>query len=994
MSPARRSVGAGAASLEARLRPGVVPPPAAQRAKHIRELMAAAREQRSLPELAPLVERAETAAFVGSVMESSPFLRALILDDPARLVRLLDADPDDGLASIVALVGTSWRAVAEVEFMASLRAARAETALLVALADLGSVWSVDEVMAAMTAFADAAVGAVASFVLSQESESGTLVLPDPEEPQRGSGWIILAMGKHGAGELNYSSDIDLISLFDADAADLAPDTEPAKLYVRMTRKFIHILQERTPEGYVFRTDLRLRPDPGSTAIAIPTIAAYLYYESQGQNWERAALIKARPVAGDVAAGEAFLHGLTPYLWRKYLDYAAIADIHSIKRQIHDFRGHETIAIAGHNLKLGRGGIREIEFFVQTQQLIAGGRNPVLRQRRTLDMLDALTKAGWIEDATAADLAAAYRLLRRIEHRLQMVADEQTHSLPEDDDDLQRIARFSGYRGRPEFEKALRPQLEMVQRHYAQLFETAPSLGSGTGSLVFTGEDDDPDTVATLSRLGYADPGAVIRTIRGWHFGRYAAMRSATARERLTEVTPALLEALGRGDNPDAAFLAFDRFLSRMPAGLQLFALVSSNPSLLGLLVRILGTAPRLAEIITRRPHVLDAVIEPAFFGSVPTTEALEPLLRQTIDQASSYEDALDRARIFGQEQAFLIGVRVIAGTIDARQAGRAYSALADLMVGEALRLSERSLAEAHGPMPGGEVALIAMGKFGGREMTAASDLDLILLYSVPASTTGSTGTRALSPTQYYTRLTQRLVAALSAPTAEGRLYEVDFRLRPSGNAGPLALSIDAFAAYQIKEAWTWEHLALTRARPVAGSPKLVAKAAKEIAAILRLPRDPKKLVAEILDMRALLAQEKGGRGIWDIKQAPGGLIDIEFAAQFLQLRFGHDHPDIHHVETEQALRAALDAGVLSPGRADILLPALRLYQDVTQILRLCIDETFRPEEASRSLKELLGRAADMPDFGRLEGHLVATEDEVRAVFEELIGKVPAKPRQG
>ncbi len=796
------------------------------------------------------------------------------------------------------------------------------------------------------------------------------------------------MGKFGAGELNYSSDIDLIVLFDRDVAQLADPDEAASFFVRLTKALVHILSEYTEDGYVFRTDLRLRPDPGATNIAMSTEAALQYYESLGQNWERAALIKARPVAGDVAAGEAFLKELTPYIWRKYLDYAAIADIHSIKRQIHDFRGHEQIAVGGHNIKLGRGGIREIEFFVQTQQLIAGGRNPELRKRATLDVLGALAEGGWIDAAARDDLAESYVTLREIEHCLQMIEDEQTHTLPADDEGLDIVARMAGARSIAAFKKTLPATLAKVRDHYAELFEAAPSLTSTLGSLVFTGDEDDPDTLSTLSKLGYADPQQVSRTIRGWHFGRYPATRSATARERLTEFVPALIETLATTDNASAALAAFDRFLSRLPAGVQLFSMLNSNPGLLGLLATMMGAAPRMTETVIHRAHVLDALIEPAFFGRVPTRKELDERLAATLAQASGYEDVLDRARIFGQEQAFLIGVRVLAGTLDARQAGFAFTDLADVIVAALVGAVRREFEAAHGRIAGGRVAIVAMGKLGGREMTAGSDLDLILLYDFNEKKPNSDGDRPLSGSHYFTRLTQRLLAALSAPTAEGTLYEVDFRLRPSGKSGPLATHIDAFVAYQAKSAWTWERMALTRARLIAGDKSLMERARKEIASVLAGNRNAKKTRADILEMRAIVEEEKGGEGAWDLKQAPGGLVDVEFIAQYLQLTHGADHPEILSTEAEAALINANRAGLLSVGDFEIVVPALRLYQALIQIVRLCVDGPFDPEAAPRGLLELLARAGAMPDFATLDRALRETQAAVRAAFERLIGKLP------
>jgi glutamate-ammonia-ligase adenylyltransferase len=937
--------------------------------------------------LSEAVAQKALGPFLASILEYSPFLRSLILDNPRRLAALLAATPKRSLGRIVKEAGSAWKIGDQAELMRRLRRGRQEIALLVALADLGGVWDVPAVTEALTAFADAAIGAAVRFILAEAARAGQIELADRRDPARGSGWIILGMGKLGAGELNYSSDIDLIVLFDPAVARIAADREPATLFVRLTKRLVQILNEHTEDGYVFRTDLRLRPDPGATNIAISTEAALQYYESLGQNWERAALIKARPVAGDLAAGAAFLRELVPYIWRKYLDYAAISDIHSIKRQIHDHRGHEEIAVAGHNIKLGRGGIREIEFFVQTQQLIAGGRNPELRLRGTVETLAALARGGWIDSATRDELTAAYNELRRVEHCLQMIADAQTHTLPEDEAGLAVMAAMAGYEDVVAMGAALTRTLRAVRDRYARLFESAPSLTSALGSLVFTGDTDDPETLSTLSRLGYAHPEQVTATVRGWHFGRYPAMRSAAARERLTEFVPALIETLATTRNADAAFAAFDRFLARLPAGVQLFSLLSSNPGLLGLLATMMATAPRLADTVVRRPHILDALIEPTLFGRVPERTILAERLARTLREAGGYEDVLDRARIFGQEQAFLIGVRVLAGTIGARAAGTAYATLAEVVVAALLDEVRREFEQAHGTLPGGEVGVLAMGKLGGREMTAASDLDLIFLYDFDERVAASDGPRPLSGVQYFTRLTQRLLAALSAPTAEGTLYEVDFRLRPSGKSGPLATHIEAFATYQAKEAWTWEHMALTRARAIAGDKRILSKIDWVIGKALSRRRDREKVRADVLEMRGMIAAEKGNQGAWDLKQAPGGLVDIEFVAQFLELVHGATHPGILSPETETVLVNAAKAGLLAPGDAESLLPALRLYQALTQLLRLCVAGQFVPEEAPGGLLDLLARAGELPDFLTLDRHLRDTQAAVRATFERVVGSV-------
>jgi glutamate-ammonia-ligase adenylyltransferase len=980
-------------SLAARIAPAVSPPKAAER-KPVAAAIAEALREAGLQDAwkALVAGHPHLGAFHEGVFAASTFLKETALADPARWLAILAAPPEARFETLIAATRALGSGEDEASVMQGLRRARAEMALLVGLADLGGVWPVDDVTARLTAFADAALGAAVAFLLRDAARTGAVTLADAGDPALASGWIILGMGKYGAGELNYSSDIDLIVLFDPDIARVADRDEIGTFFVRLTRRLVRLLQERTADGYVFRTDLRLRPDPGSTPLAISTPAAFQYYESSGQNWERAAMIKARAVAGDIAAGDAFLAELTPFVWRKYLDFAAIADIHSIKRQIHDHRGHESVAIAGHNIKLGRGGIREIEFFVQTQQLIAGGRDPGLRGRQTIAMLDGLAEKGWIDGETATSLARCYRELRAIEHRLQMRADEQTHTLPEDDEGLDAVARLSGFRGVKPFSAALLKTLETVRDHYIRLFETAPPLASSLGSLVFTGDDEDPETVATLASLGYANPREVSRTVRGWHFGRYPAMRSSAARERLTEITPALLEAFAGSDNADAAFNAFDRLLSRLPAGVQLFALLASNPGLLNLLALVMGTAPRLADIVTARPHVLDALLDPAFFGRLPDRATLAARLEALIDGAEAIEEVMDRVRIFGKEQSFLIGVRVLAGTVAARAAGFAYADLAELLLGTLLDHVRRAFEAAHGKMKHGRIALIAMGKLGGREMTAASDLDLILLYDFDDAEPASDGSRPLMGSQYYARLTQRLIAAISAPTAEGALYDVDFRLRPSGNAGPLATHIRAFADYQAGAAWTWEHMALTRARPIAGDHSLMREAAAAVHAVLSAHHDQRKVIGDVLDMRALLQIEKPAEGAWDLKQVPGGLVDIEFIAQTQQLLHGRPIPELLQTETETALAAASRAKLIPKAEADILLPALRLYQRLTQLLRLCVDGPFKAEEAPRGLLALLSRAAELPDFPTLDAHLKAVEAEVRASFTRLIGKVPPKPR--
>ena len=925
------------------------------------------------------------AGFLAAVLDLSPFLRDCLKRDPTALERLFDTPLAGRLQDIegriIALADADD--ITEADVMRGLRGLKREAHMLIALGDLAGEADAERTVRRLSALADACVTSAVRFLLRKAHRDGKLALPEPADPERGSGWIVLAMGKHGAHELNFSSDIDLIVVFDPAAPAIVNRFESADLFVRMTRQLARILQDRTEHGYVFRTDLRLRPDPGSTPLAIPVEAALHYYESRGQNWERAAMIKARVAAGDRKAGEAFLAELRPYVWRKYLDYAAIADIHSIKRQIHAHKGFGDIAVKGHNVKLGRGGIREIEFFVQTQQLIAGGRFPELRGRGTVEMLSVLAERGWIGGEAAAILTRQYWFLRDVEHAIQMIADEQTHTLPEDDEGLERVARLLGFADADVFSDAFRNALRQVESHYAALFETAPQLSGAMGNLVFTGEGDDPGTLATLAEFGFERPSDISRVIRTWHYGRYRATQSAEARERLTELTPALLQAFGGTRRADEALLRFDEFLGGLPAGIQLFSLLQSNPGLLKLVATVMGAAPRLAAIITRRPHVFDGLLDPALLSELPSKAYLAERLQVFLQGVSLYEEVLDRLRVFAAEQKFLIGMRLLTGSIDAVRAGKAFSDLADLTIAAALDAVIGEFAQTHGRVAGGRIVVLGMGKLGSRELTAGSDVDLILLYDHDADAEASDGRKELAPPHYFARLTQRLIAAVSAPMAEGVLYELDLRLRPSGNKGPVATHIDAFGKYQREEAWTWEHMALTRARIVAGDATLAERVEQEIEAVIALPRDAARVRKEAREMRALIAEEKPPADKWDVKLLAGGIIDLEFIAQVATLCAAVEKDDRRHTATVEIL-ARLTNQFADRQLRDDLVAAHNLYTTISQIIRLCLTGRFEPEDVPPGLADLLLASADLPDMAVLGSHVEETSLTVANLFDRLL----------
>ena len=946
--------------------------------------LAARAGEEGLTGVVALLKMAGTARFFSAVLDLSPFIREALTRHPRILDRIAAKPPEVALEDILAEISASAASehVTEASLMTSLRVFKREAHVLIALCDLAGIFDTQATTGWLTDLAEACTGTAVRFLLLDADRAGKIELPDRNHPDKDSGWIVLGMGKFGARELNYSSDIDLIVFIDETRPAIGDPYECVETFSRLTRRLVRILQDRTGDGYVFRVDLRLRPDPGSTPLAIPVGAALHYYEGRGQNWERAAMIKARPVAGDRESGKQVLAELSPYVWRKYLDYAAIADVHSIKRQIHAHKGHGDIAVRGHNVKLGRGGIREIEFFVQTQQLIAGGRFPELRGNQTVPMLARLAERGWITEKARDALAKEYYFLRDVEHRIQMIADEQTHILPEDDEGFARVAHMMGYADTAAFSAAFLDALKVVEKHYAALFEQAPELGSASGNLVFTGDVDDPDTLETLAAMGYERPSDICRVIRTWHFGRYRATQSAEARERLTELTPALLKAFAETKRADEALLRFDGFLKGLPAGIQLFSLLQSNPRLLNLLVMIMSAAPRLAEIITRNPHVFDGLLDPAIFSEMPTRTYLEERLRVFLGPATDYEEVLDRLRIFAAEHRFLIGIRLLTSAIDGVRAGRAFSDLAELMIGKAFEVVEAELERRHGRVKGAKVALLAMGKLGSRELTAGSDVDLILLYDHDEETDESDGEKPLAPSQYYIRLTQRLIAALSAPTAEGVLYEVDMRLRPSGNKGPVATHIESFGKYQRSEAWTWEHMALTRARPIHGDGAFMDHIRREIDEVLSASRDVKKIAKDVREMRDLIYQEKPPADDWDFKLKPGGIVDLEFIAQFAVLANKVDRKP-RPLGTEEIL-SALGPSFADPALADNLVSAHRLYTHLSQTIRLCLGSDAKREEFIPGIIDLLCRAADMPDIKRVEHHLAEVAVDVRTSFEKLL----------
>ncbi|MFA8442885.1 glutamine-synthetase adenylyltransferase [Yoonia sp.] len=892
------------------------------------------------PSVAPSV-----AELIGGVAGCSPYLAELLRRETAWIMAALD-DPE---AAMDELLGTIPK-IALNDLTAELRQAKRRVALLAGLADLGGVWPLEKVTQVLSDFADAAVQAAITQLVAAEVARGKL--PAGGDPADAGGMVVLAMGKMGAGELNYSSDIDLICLFDETRFDPDDYHEVRSAFIRVTRKMTAILSDVREGGYVFRTDLRLRPDASVTPVCLSMETAERYYESVGRTWERAAFIKARVCAGDQQAGARFLKTLRPFVWRKHLDFAAIQDAHDMRLKIRDHKGlHGPLVLEGHNMKLGRGGIREIEFFTQTRQLIAGGRDPSLRASGTHEGLMALAAAGWIPAEAAERLYDHYRFHREVEHRLQMINDAQTQTLPTDAAGFERLAAFMGQEVAA-LRDTLRARLEDVHTLTEGFF--AP---------------DEPETGPQVPDWGQ-------EVVARWH--SYPALRSSRATEIFARITPEIMTRLQEAAKPDEALAQFDGFLAGLPAGVQLFSLFEANPHLTQLIVDICATAPALAQHLSRNSGVLDAVIGGAFFAQWPGKAALTAELTALLDGAGDYESQLLAARRWAKEWHFRIGVHFLRDLIDAAQCGTQYAELAEAVVAGVWPVVVQEFARKHGPMPGRGGAVIAMGSLGAGRLTATSDLDLIMIYDASGVET-SDGRRPLATRTYFARLTQALITALSAQMAEGRLYEVDMRLRPSGRQGPVATALAAFVDYQENEAWTWEHLALTRARAIAGDVGLCAQIEVFRQTLLASKADGPAILADVQDMRRRIAEQKAQNAGWDAKVGPGRMQDIELFAQTAALKVASPA-----VDTPGQLQAGVAGSWLDAADGAALTQAFNLFWQLQTALRFLAGAEGDLEDLSEGAKRLILRETGSADVASVLSGLGAAQADAAAIIQRYL----------
>lgn len=922
--------------------------------------------------------------FLETVFSCSPYLMRLARHREALLADAVRASPETLLDQIAAAIAEAGKtSESEASLGQALRRLKGDAHLLLALSELSGAMDVMTAAQRLSLIADACVGSALSGLVRLGAQNGKIdEVADEANPLPGV--FILALGKLGAEELNFSSDIDLVAYFDPDRLPALVSEDPGKLLPRLIKSVSRLLNDPTEDGYVFRVDLRLRPDPSATPPIMSINAAMNYYESLGQNWERAAYIKARYCAGDSEAAEDFLASLKPFVWRRTLDYAAVEDIHSLARQIQAIGERAKIRAAGHDLKLGRGGIREIEFYAQIPQLVMGGRMPQLRSRSPYGALAELAAAGVIDKGAAKQLAGDYRLLRLVEHRIQMIADEQTQTLPASEEKRADIARLAGLESVSALDDRISEVLQNVHRHFSQQFASGQSLADDLGSLVFTGVEPTAETIGTLSSLGFHFPETAWTRMNAWLAGKARALRTTRAREVLTRVAPRLLRAMADTGEPDSAFTRFAAFIEGLPMGVQPLSMLENEPELARELVAIIGLAPRMATTLAQRPAAIDIMLEARFSRPLkddPDGDVGERMSFQ-MAEASGPEDAMNRARRLVREERFRIGSQLLVGRADAAAAGKAFARLADIAVDAMKDVAMAQVVERYGPPPG-EVAILGMGKLGSRELAADSDLDLMIIYD-PAMEAGD------EAPPYFTRFAQRFVSALSSPTEEGSMYETDMQLRPSGKAGPVAVRLSSFEDYYRDSAWTWEKMALTRARVISGSPAMAKRIDANIGAALAQPAKADQIVADVVDMRRRMERERPAKGGWDLKRRAGGIIDIEFLAQTGQLLLAQADQFTPGLNTVNQLRKLQAYGLIDEAEAVLLIEASRLWSGLSQIVRTAHGSGFDPESASNTFSRRLAQLTGQGSMSGLSVHVQETARQVREVFETCLGNLQSE----
>lgn len=932
--------------------------------------------------------------FCHNIFFHSPFLKQIIITYFDDFLKLLIREPEIlqkefvfRQAHYVDLLCDSFSGSGFISTIKKeLRINRKLHALFVALCDLTGYWNIERITLALSDFADASVQTAfkAAFYEHYHQKFKIKIALETIDI---CDLVVLALGKHGAQELNYSSDIDLIIFFKNPTVPLLPNNFNEQDYIKIAQRLAQILQERTPEGFVHRVDYRLRPDPASTQVAVSFASAHSYYENVGQNWERAAFIKARPVAGNLQIGKEFVKDLKPFIWRKYFDFSSISEIHLMKKQIHSIHGFEERTLSGANIKLGYGGIREIEFFVQAQQLIFGGKNLILRGMQTIPMLYELEKTQWISKRARNDLTEAYNFLRLIEHRLQMVRDEQTQCLPIEKKDLLQIARFCGFSNLSEFRKIFFKHTDKVRHHYSLLFKKEDSKSKENYPLIFQGQEYISETVLRLKNIGFRRPEAVIDIINDWKLGKRRALISSKAREVLNKTITELLEALGKTANPEAALSILDQAFLKMPASVELLTILHSHETLRSLFADLLGSAPRLAQMVMHTPHILDCIIDPAFLTPIRHTKSLEKQIRYMMGDPTHFEAFLDIIRDTIRQFHFLTGARLLSGLLSPDDLGHVYSGMAEAAIRITFEQVLKEFSKEYGEIQNASFAILGLGRLGSRQMTARSDLDLIMIYDFSPEYRESTGNKKVDVTTYTTRLTQRLIAALSVPTRRGELYEVDLRLRPQGGKGPIAVQVSSFFSYQEEESDLWEHMALTRARVITGDLNFSKLITQEIRKIIKKERSPPDVIREARKMRSYIATHKGDKNPWNFKLARGAILDLDFLAQTIVLIYSIHHPRLLGQRTPRIFQIAMQKGIITESEAEILQKSHGVFYALQQWQRTIFNEDYDDKKIPEFFLYKIASFFGLADSQSLFAYIKELQEEAASLVSMIWDRI-------
>ena len=834
----------------------------------------------------------------------------------------------------------------EEAFMRVLRRSRHRELIRIAWRDIGGQADLSETLTDLTRFAEASIEHSLVYCHRELTDQFGIPIGKNGAPQQ---MVVIGMGKLGGAELNFSSDIDLIFAYpqSGDTQGGPRSISNEEFFLKLGRRLLSVLGKKTTEGFVHRVDLRLRPYGENGPLVMHFDALEQYYQQQGREWERYAWIKARAVAGDIQAGKALLKRLNPFVYRRYLDYGAFESLRDMKDKITmevQRKGYEN------NIKLGAGGIREIEFFGQIFQLIRGGVTPTLQVRSIQQVLRQLSDEGIVPASVCTALNHAYVFLRTVENRLQAFADQQVHQIPTDPLDKTRLALSMGYAQEALFYQDLERHREAVHQQFSMLLATRDDASADDAARkrlegIWQGILDHDSSESILAEFGYNAPADAYRLLTAFREDLNSRHLSKEYSTRLDRLMPLLIQAIALSDSPQTTLQRIIDLVKAIGGRAAYLALLLENPESLSHLVSLTCASSLIASFLSRHPVLLDELLDPRTLYAPPKRDETEAELQLRLDRLSDdFEHQMEEMRVFKQINTLRVAAADITEALPLMHVSDHLSDIAEISINAALELAWGHLVAKHGrPMawlneqecPKGFV-VIAYGKLGGLELGYSSDLDLVFLH---AGTDQATDGRQhpIDSNQFYARLGQRVIHMMTTPTRAGILYETDMRLRPSGSSGILVSHIESFRDYQLKDAWTWEHQALLRARPVGGDPALQLRFSEIRQEVLSRRQDRDKLRHEVLSMRQKMRREllKPQPDVFDLKQDTGGIVDIEFLVQYLVLRKSHQHPQLlQWTDNVRLIQTLLETGVIDEISAHQLKHAYLIYRAVAHKLSL------------------------------------------------------------